>query len=110
MTSRQASRFLLTTFQRHATSCSVMKTYSTQQAARKAGIHVVTLRRWLAAGEFRPSVAVPMAGRTLWRWTSADVEKLKRYREQFGGRWPKEGSRARLRRARQKRLRKDGVQ
>jgi len=56
-----------------------MKTYSTQQAARLAGIHYVTLHRWLAAGLIKPSVAVPMnGGRTLWRWTAADVGRVRK--------------------------------
>jgi len=59
---------------------AVKQTYSTQQAARKAGIHPVTLRRWLAAKKVRPSLGVPYDGRTLWRWTDADVEELRKYK------------------------------
>jgi predicted site-specific integrase-resolvase len=56
-----------------------MKTLSTQQAARMIGVSYITLRRWLAAGLIKPSVAVPMnGGRTLWRWTTADVEKARK--------------------------------
>lgn len=57
-----------------------MKTYSTKRAASMAGVHWVTLRRWLAAGEIRPSVAVPYDGRTLWRWTGTDVKRLRKYK------------------------------
>ena len=60
------------------------KKVSTDKAAEEAGIHPVTLRRWLASKSIRPkiqpSVATPMEGRTLWRWTTADVEKLKAYK------------------------------
>jgi len=59
-----------------------MKTYSTRQAAEIVGISWITLRRWLAAREVRPSVAVPYDGRTLWRWTDADVEKLRKYKQE----------------------------
>jgi len=59
-----------------------MKTYSTKQAAQKAGISWITLRRWLAAGKVRPSQAVPYDGRTLWRWSNADVEKLRKYKQE----------------------------
>jgi hypothetical protein len=45
-----------------------------------AGIHWVTLRRWLASGLVRPSLAVPYDGRRLWRWTDADVKKLRQYK------------------------------
>jgi len=47
-----------------------------------AGVHWVTLRRWLASGKIRPSQAVPYDGRTLWRWSAADVEKLRRYKQE----------------------------
>jgi excisionase family DNA binding protein len=57
-----------------------MQTFSTQQAAKLIGIHWVTLRRWLADGKARPSIAVPMGGRTLWRWTKADVERARRFK------------------------------
>jgi len=45
-----------------------------------AGIHWTSLHRWLHSGAIRPSVAVPMNGRTLWRWTDADVEKVRKYK------------------------------
>jgi len=44
------------------------------------GISWITLRRWLAAGKFRPSQAMPFDGRTFWRWTDADVERLRKYK------------------------------
>ncbi len=40
----------------------------------------MTLHRWLAAGKVRASQAFPMNGRTLWRWTDADVEKVRKYK------------------------------
>lgn len=60
------------------------KTISTSEAAKKTGIHPVTLRRWLASKAVRPqiqpSVAVPIDGKTLWRWTAPDVERLRAYK------------------------------
>jgi excisionase family DNA binding protein len=55
------------------------KTCSTTEAARRIGVHVVTLKRWLASGKIRPSIAVPMNGRTLWRFTARDVERFRRF-------------------------------
>jgi hypothetical protein len=50
------------------------KTISTESAARKIGVGLRTLNRWLALGKIRPSLAVPIGGgRTLWRWTDADI-------------------------------------
>ena len=52
------------------------KTYSTQNAAAKIGVSFRTLNRWLALALIRPSQAVPMGGgRTLWRWTDADIAR-----------------------------------
>lgn len=52
------------------------KTYSTQKAASKIGVGFRTLNRWLGRGLVRPSVAIPIGGgRTLWRWTDADIAK-----------------------------------
>jgi len=54
----------------------VKKTYSTQKAAAKIGVGFRTLNRWLALGLIRPSIAIPIGGgRTLWRWTDADISK-----------------------------------
>ena len=55
-------------------SSGMKKTHSTETAAKKIGVSFRTLNRWLALGLIRPSVAVPIGGgRTLWRWTDADV-------------------------------------
>jgi hypothetical protein len=72
---------------------AMKRRYSTTQAAGKAGIHPVTLRRWLAAKKVRPSLAVPYDGRTLWRWTDADVDALRKYKTDHfrKGRGPKRG-------------------
>ena len=56
------------------------RTYSTERAAELAGIHWTTLHRWLRAGAVKPSIALPLEGRTLWRWTNADVERVRKYK------------------------------
>jgi predicted site-specific integrase-resolvase len=75
-----------------------MRTHSTKQAARLAGISWVTLRRWLAARKIRPSQAVPFGGRTLWRFTDADVEELRKYKaDHYGkGRGRKKGRKSKV--------------
>jgi hypothetical protein len=60
-----------------------MKTYSTQRVASLIGVHWVTLRRWLVAKKVRPSIAIPLEGRTLWRWTKADVQAAREYKARF---------------------------
>jgi hypothetical protein len=55
------------------------KTYSTQRAAAKIGVGFRTLNRWLALGKIRPSQAIALeGGRTLWRWTDADIAKSRK--------------------------------
>jgi len=58
------------------------KTHSTVQAAKLAKIHWTTLHRWLRSGAIRPSISVPLNGKTLWRWTDADVERVRRYKQE----------------------------
>ncbi len=73
----------------------MQKTFSTESAARKIGVGFRTLNRWLALGKIRPSVAVPLgAGRTLWRWTDADIAKGRKVKAaQKPGPKPKVGAR-----------------
>lgn len=55
------------------------KTYSTRLAAARMGVSLRTLNRWLALGNIRASQAIPLeGGRTLWRWTDADIAKGKK--------------------------------
>jgi predicted site-specific integrase-resolvase len=75
----------------------MQKTFSTASAARKIGVGMRTLNRWLALGKIKPSVTVPMGGgRTLWRWTDADIAKARKVKAvQKPG--PKPGSKERKR-------------
>jgi len=52
------------------------KTWSTKQAAKRMGVSFRTLNRWLFRGLIRPSLEFAIGGgRTLWRWTEADIAK-----------------------------------
>jgi excisionase family DNA binding protein len=67
----------------------VKKTYSTREAAAKIGVGMRTVSRWLADGKIKPSMAVPMGGgRTLWRWSEADIARARKI-DQTPGRKPK---------------------
>lgn len=70
------------------------KTYSTKTAARLIGVSFRTLNRWLAGGKIRPSETLAFGGgRTLWRWTDADIAKAKKVKaEQRPGPRPKAGA------------------
>ena len=67
------------------------KTHSTKEAATLAGIHLATLLRWVAAGRVRPSQIIPTGERELWRWTDADVKRVRRFKKENyrKGRGPK---------------------
>jgi predicted site-specific integrase-resolvase len=55
------------------------KTYGTREAAARIGVALRTVNRWLADGKIKPSVSVPMGGgRTLWRWSNADIAKARK--------------------------------
>ena len=73
-----------------------MRDYSVKQAAKLLGVDPQTLFRWIWNGKVRPSIAIPMNGRKLYRFTYDDVERVRRYKsahywEGRGGRKPKGG-------------------
>ena len=76
-----------------------MKTYSTKQAAQHAGVHFITLQRWVKEGRVSPSMRIKQNGREVWVWTAGDMQKIKRYKaahywEGRGGSYkPKKGER-----------------
>ena len=59
-----------------------MKTYSTKEAAKQAGIHWVTLLRWQAAGKVAASQEIGMNGGKHWRWTLKDISEIRNYKKQ----------------------------
>ena len=86
-----------------------MGSHSVKQAAKLLGVDQQTLFRWIWNGKVRPSIAIPMDGRKLYRFTDEDVKKVRRYKsahywEGRGGSKPKSGRRKPKRSAR--RLRK----
>jgi excisionase family DNA binding protein len=59
-----------------------MKNLSTKEVAASVGIGRATLERWLAKGGLRPPRAVQI-GRGAFRcWTDADVERVRKYKQQ----------------------------
>jgi hypothetical protein len=57
-----------------------MKTYSTKQAATLAGVHFITLQRWVNEAWVSPSMRIRQNGRDIWVWTAEDLQKIKRYK------------------------------
>jgi len=55
-----------------------MKSYSTPQAAKKLGISLITLNRYIAAEKI-PTPAVHVVGGSRIRaWSDADIDKVRR--------------------------------
>jgi excisionase family DNA binding protein len=59
-----------------------MGSHSVKQAAKLLGVDQQTLFRWIWNGKVRPSIATPMNGRKLYRFTDDDVEKVRRYKSE----------------------------
>ncbi|MGC1258327.1 MAG: helix-turn-helix domain-containing protein, partial [Candidatus Acidiferrales bacterium] len=57
-----------------------MKHYSVKQAAKMLGVNPQTLFRWIWDGKVHPSIAVPMNGRKLYRFSDEDVQQARRYK------------------------------
>lgn len=59
-----------------------MRTYSTGQAAKKIGVHKITLIRWLLDGKVSEPRRVNEAGQSIRLWTDRDVERVSRFKQE----------------------------
>jgi len=57
-----------------------IKTLSTFEVARQAGVHPGTLKRWLALGKLREPKVLVIGGRVVRLWKEADIERVRRYK------------------------------
>jgi len=57
-----------------------MRTHSTKQLAKLVGVHWITLLRWAAAGQIKPSQVIRLNSAKIYCWTDADVEKVRRFK------------------------------
>jgi predicted site-specific integrase-resolvase len=57
-----------------------MANLSTQDVARKVGIHRVTLENWLSSGKVESPKTVRFGKNEFRNWTAADVERIRRYK------------------------------
>ena len=58
-----------------------MKAYSTKQVATMAGVHWITLQRWVVTGKVKPSQGMKTNGREYWIWTDRDLGRVRKYKE-----------------------------
>jgi predicted site-specific integrase-resolvase len=55
-----------------------MKRYSTREAARKLGLHLVTVQNYIAVGKIPVPPLQEFGGGKLRVWTDADIEKVRK--------------------------------
>ena len=58
-----------------------MKAYSTNGAARKVGIHPITLHRWVLGGRIKAPKKQRIGGVVVRLWTDRDVERVRKYKQ-----------------------------
>lgn len=56
------------------------KVYSTPQAAKVIGVHVVTLWKWLSDGKVKAEGVALTGGKTLWQWTEQSIDAAKAFK------------------------------
>ena len=55
-----------------------MKQYSTREAAKKLGLHLITIQKYIAAGKIPvPPMSMSIGGGKVRIWTDQDVEKVR---------------------------------
>lgn len=54
-----------------------MDSYSTRSAAKKLGIHFVTLQRYISANKIPAPKAVKVGGSTVRAWSEEDIERVR---------------------------------
>lgn len=59
-----------------------MANLSTQDVARKVGIHRVTLELWLSSGKVKAPKTVRFGKSEFRNWTAADVERVRKYKQE----------------------------
>jgi DNA-binding transcriptional MerR regulator len=51
--------------------------FTTSEVAKRVGIHLVTLQRWIKAGKVKPPVPTLIGAVGYRLWSADDVQKLK---------------------------------
>lgn len=59
-----------------------MKTLSTIEVAKKAGIDRATLERWLAGGKIARPKSLRIGEKEFRNWTDADVERVRKFKQE----------------------------
>ena len=60
-----------------------MSPMSTDEVAKRIGIHRVTLERWISSGRLLGPKTVTVGGRTFRLWTDSDIDKATLFKKKF---------------------------
>jgi len=59
-----------------------MQRYSTNGAARKLGIHPITLHRWVLEGRINAPKKQRIGGVAVRLWTDRDMKRVRKYKQE----------------------------
>ena len=59
-----------------------MATYSTSEAAKKCGIHHITLQRWVSDGKLQAPRKTRVGGVVVRLWDDSDLKLVRKFKEE----------------------------
>jgi len=57
-----------------------MTNYSTSGAAKKCGVHPITLQRWVSEGKITAPRKTRVGGIVVRLWTDSDLERVRKFK------------------------------
>jgi excisionase family DNA binding protein len=59
-----------------------MAKYSTPEAAKRCGVHHITLQRWVSSGKLKSPKKTRIGGVIVRLWTEADLERVRKFKKE----------------------------
>jgi excisionase family DNA binding protein len=59
-----------------------MATYSTSEAAKKCGIHHITLQRWVSDGKLKAPRKTRVGGVVVRLWADSDLKLVRKFKKE----------------------------
>jgi len=59
-----------------------MASYSTPEAAKKCGVHHITLQRWVSAGKIKAPRKTRVGGVVVRLWTDSDLQRVRKFKKE----------------------------
>jgi DNA-binding transcriptional MerR regulator len=75
-----------------------MANYSTPEAAKKCGVHHITLQRWVSTGKIKAPRKTRVGGVVVRLWTDSDLDQVRKYKAEHyrKGRGRKKGKKSKV--------------